>query len=60
MQNINQYYIGTYQIIDMSNPNNIHSTHEISSKEEFDTLMNQVILFNKNASHKMKRQIIKL
>lgn len=51
-------YKGIYQIIDQGNPEVVYSTHEVSSKEEFDTLLKEVVKYN-NASDNRK-QLIKI
>lgn len=49
---------GTYLVIEDGNPENVISKHEVSSKEEFETLLSQVNIYN-NASDNKKHQIIK-
>lgn len=39
-------YKGTYCIIKHNNPEVIYKTQEVSSKHEFDTLLNEVIKYN--------------
>lgn len=58
-------YAGTYKIIDQGNPKVVHSTHEVTSKREFQTLLDRVFkyntdLFNGNPSQTPKRQLIKI
>ena len=49
---------GTYQVIKYNNPNVVYKTQEVSSKYEFDTLLDEVVQYNKNHPDEDKRIVI--
>lgn len=51
---------GTYQIIKAGDPSVIYKTQEVSSKLEFDTLLEEVVQYNKNNANSEKRMLILL
>lgn len=49
---------GTYKVIKYNNPNVVYKTQEVSSKQEFDTLLEEVVQYNKNHPEEDKRIVI--
>lgn len=52
----NNPYKGTYNIIRKGNPNEVFKTQEVTRKDEFDTLLDEVVKYNN--AHEDKRQLI--